>query len=70
MLAHELSHALVGRWSRLMITEFETLAPETSVQALIDEHLLRSEQRAFPVVESERLVLLTLPPPPADQHRP
>lgn len=42
--------------SRLMITQFETLSPQTSVQALIDEHLLRSGQRAFPVVERERLL--------------
>jgi Zn-dependent protease/CBS domain-containing protein len=41
--------------SRLMVTRFETVSPDISVQKLVDEHLLRSGQHAFPVVSGERL---------------
>lgn len=42
--------------SRLMATRFETVPPDTSVERLIEDYLLHSQQRAFPVVEGERLV--------------
>ncbi|HVL34768.1 MAG TPA: site-2 protease family protein [Burkholderiales bacterium] len=41
--------------SRLMGTRFEAVAPRISVQELVDAHLLRSGQRAFPVLDGERL---------------
>jgi CBS domain-containing protein len=41
--------------SRVMVTRFEAVSPRTSVQALVEDHLLKSGQRAFPVVEGERL---------------
>jgi Zn-dependent protease/CBS domain-containing protein len=41
--------------SRLMQTRFESVAPDITVQKLVDEHLLRSGQHAFPVVSGERL---------------
>jgi Zn-dependent protease/CBS domain-containing protein len=42
--------------SRLMLTRFEVVPPQMSVQELLADHILRSEQRAFPVVDGERLV--------------
>jgi Zn-dependent protease len=42
--------------SKLMKTNVEIVAPETSVQALVDDHLVRSDQRAYPVVDRGRLV--------------
>lgn len=42
--------------SRVMQRDLATVAPETSVQAMIDDHLLGHGQRAFPVVKgSDRL---------------
>jgi Zn-dependent protease len=41
--------------SRLMLTQIATVPPELSVSALVDRHLLRSDQRAFPVVADGRL---------------
>lgn len=42
--------------SRLMQTRLEAVPPDITVQQLVDEHLLRSGQHAFPVLEGERLV--------------
>lgn len=41
--------------SRLMQTRFETVSPRTTVHELVEEHLLRSGQRAFPVLDGDRL---------------
>jgi Zn-dependent protease/predicted transcriptional regulator len=41
--------------SRLMLTQLATVPPDLSVSALVDRYLLRSDQRAFPVVEGGRL---------------
>lgn len=41
--------------SRLMQTRFESIPPDMTVHALVEEHLLRSGQRAFPVLDGERL---------------
>lgn len=42
--------------SRLMNTRFEVVTPDMTVQQLVEDYLLHSQQRAFPVVEGERLV--------------
>jgi Zn-dependent protease/CBS domain-containing protein len=42
--------------SRVMLSSFATVAPHTSLATLIDEYIMRSDQRAFPVVEGDRLV--------------
>jgi Zn-dependent protease len=42
--------------SRLMLTRFAAVAPDLPVSALVEEYVLRSEQRAFPVLEQERLI--------------
>ncbi len=41
--------------SRLMQTRFETVSPHATVHELVEEHLLRSGQRAFPVLDGDRL---------------
>jgi CBS domain-containing protein len=41
--------------ARLMLTQLATVPPDLSVSALVDRHLLRSDQRAFPVVANGRL---------------
>lgn len=41
--------------SRLMLTQLATVPPDLSVSALVDRYLLRSDQRAFPVVADGRL---------------
>lgn len=41
--------------SRVMQTRFERVGPDMSVQELVEEHMLRSGQRAFPVIADERL---------------
>ena len=41
--------------SRLMLTQIATVPPDLSVSALVDRYLLRSDQRAFPVVADGRL---------------
>jgi len=41
---------------RLMRRDIDAVAPELSLLHLVDEHLMRTDQRAFPVVESGRLV--------------
>lgn len=47
--------------SRLMVADFDAVAPDLTVAELIDEHLLGGDQRAFPVVEGGRLAgLITL----------
>jgi Zn-dependent protease/predicted transcriptional regulator len=42
--------------SKLMKTNVETVEPGTSVQTLVDEHLVRTDQRAYPVIDRGRLV--------------
>jgi Zn-dependent protease/predicted transcriptional regulator len=42
--------------SRLMLTQLETVWPDMPLDMLASNFLLRSDQRAFPVLESERLV--------------
>lgn len=42
--------------ARLMQTGFDVVAPATSVQTFVDQHLLRSAQRVFPVVEADNLL--------------
>lgn len=42
--------------ARLMTTEHKTVAPGLTVRRFVDEHLLRGDQRAFPVVDGGRLV--------------
>lgn len=42
--------------ARLMREDVDSVAPETSVAALIDDYLLASDQRSFPVLEAGRLV--------------
>lgn len=41
--------------SRLMQTRFESVRRDTTVQDLVEEHMLASGQRAFPVTSDERL---------------
>ena len=41
--------------SRLMLTQLATVPPDLSVSALVDRYLLRSDQRALPVVADGRL---------------
>jgi CBS domain-containing protein len=41
--------------SRLMQTRFETVRRDTSMRDLVEDHLLRSVQRAFPVTSDHRL---------------
>jgi CBS domain-containing protein len=40
---------------RLMWRRSETVTPSTSIDALVREHLLHSDQRCFPVVSEDRL---------------
>lgn len=42
--------------ARLMQTQFVTAAPDTRLGVLIEEHLMPSGQRAFPVLDAERFV--------------
>lgn len=42
--------------SSVMLSRFATVPPHTSLASLIDEYIMRSDQRAFPVVEGDRLV--------------
>ena len=42
--------------SRVMRSPVDTVTSATPVDALIEEHILRSDQRAFPVVDAGRLV--------------
>jgi Zn-dependent protease/CBS domain-containing protein len=41
---------------RVMHRDFKQLTPDTQVQILVDEHLLGSSQRTFPVVQAGRLL--------------
>ena len=41
--------------ARLMLTQIATVPPDLSVTELVDRYLLRSDQRAFPVVADGRL---------------
>jgi len=41
---------------RLMCSQVETVPADLPIAALVDEHLLHSDQRSFPVVERERMV--------------
>jgi predicted transcriptional regulator len=42
--------------SRIMQSSVSTIGPEVPVSTLVDEYLMRSDQRAYPVVEGERFV--------------
>jgi len=42
--------------SRVMLTRFEAVDPDMSVESLINEYVLRSGQRAFPAVRDRRLL--------------
>lgn len=42
--------------SRIMLTDFIRVTPETLVSTLVDQHLMRSDHRAFPVEANNRLV--------------
>jgi Zn-dependent protease len=42
--------------SRLMLTRFAVVPPDMTVNALVQEHVLRSDQRVFPVLDRERLI--------------
>lgn len=58
---------------RLMHTRFERVAPQLSLQALVDEYLMPSGQRAFPVEERGQFIgmicLRDLPKRPRDEWR-
>ena len=41
--------------SRLMMTRFASVTPDLSVEALVEEHVVRTGQRAFPVERNGRL---------------
>lgn len=41
--------------SRVMHRDFQSVAPDSSVRDLVEEHVLGSSQRAFPVVDGGRL---------------
>ena len=38
-----------------MVTKIQTIEADTTIQELIDEHILRSDQRAFPVMDGDEL---------------
>jgi Zn-dependent protease/predicted transcriptional regulator len=42
--------------ARLMLSPVETVSPATPLDELVEEHLMRSDQRLFPVLESGRMV--------------
>lgn len=42
--------------SQIMLSHFATVSPDMSISALIDNYIMRTDQRAFPVVEDERLL--------------
>ena len=42
--------------SRLMQTRFESVPPDTTISQLVEDHVLRSGQHAFPVVSDDRLL--------------
>ena len=42
--------------SRIMLSQFDTVAPDMPISTLIEDYIMRSDQRAFPVVENGRLV--------------
>jgi len=42
--------------SRLMLTRFDMVPPDMSIATLIDDHIMRTGQRAFPVVSGNRLI--------------
>jgi Zn-dependent protease/CBS domain-containing protein len=42
--------------SSVMLSNFVIVAPDTPINTLVDEYLMRSDQRAFPVLENGRLV--------------
>jgi len=41
---------------QLMLTRFETVEPELSLEPFVEEHLMRTEQRSFPVVSHRRFL--------------
>jgi Zn-dependent protease/CBS domain-containing protein len=42
--------------SRIMLSQFNTVTPDMPISTLIEDYIMRSDQRAFPVVENGRLV--------------
>jgi Zn-dependent protease len=42
--------------SKLMLSSIRTVAPDLTVRALVDDYIMSSEQRAYPVVDGDRLV--------------
>lgn len=42
--------------SRIMLSQFDTVTPDMPISTLIEDYIMRSDQRAFPVVENGRLV--------------
>lgn len=42
--------------SRLMLAPFDSVSPATPVDELVEEHIMKSDQRVFPVLEAGRLV--------------
>lgn len=42
--------------ARVMQTRFDTVPPDLTIDALIDERLMHSDQRAFPVIEDDRFL--------------
>lgn len=42
--------------SRIMLSQFNTVTPNMPISTLIEDYIMRSDQRAFPVVENGRLV--------------
>ncbi|HEX6321183.1 MAG TPA: hypothetical protein VFZ84_20140 [Burkholderiales bacterium] len=42
--------------SRLMLAPVDTVSPATPTDELIEGHIMRSDQRVFPVLEAGRLV--------------
>ncbi len=58
---------------RLMVTQIETVWPDMPLDMLVSNFLLRTDQRAFPVMEGERLIGLVCQRdverlPPAQRH--
>jgi predicted transcriptional regulator len=42
--------------SKLMLTHVQTVSPDLPVASLVDDYVMSSDQRAYPVVDGERLV--------------
>jgi Zn-dependent protease/CBS domain-containing protein len=53
VLKESLQHVAV---SRLMETRFQSVAPDLPLEALVDDYLLHSDQKDFPVIDDGRFV--------------